>query len=99
VFLALIVLTGATVAARYLPLGVAASIALALLIATVKGSLVAAYFMHLLDERPAIYALLLFTGAIAAIMLGLMLCSVDTGYEGMAPSPLQVTKSVTAGVD
>lgn len=37
------------------------AVAVALLIATVKGSLVAAYFMHLISERKAIYAILALT--------------------------------------
>ena len=34
---------------------------MALLIASVKGSLVACFFMHLIDERKLIYAVLAFT--------------------------------------
>src|SRR5262249_37405732 len=63
VFAALAVLTVVTVTASYLHLSTGVAIALALFIATVKGSLVAAYFMHLIDERKAIYAILLLTVA------------------------------------
>lgn len=58
VFTALMALTVITVAVWYLHLSHAAAIAVALLIATVKGSLVACYFMHLLSERRLIYLVL-----------------------------------------
>lgn len=61
VFVALAVLTLVTVGVSYLHLGPGAAIALALFIATIKGSLVAAYFMHLLSERKLVYAVLILT--------------------------------------
>ena len=61
VFVSLMALTLITVGVSYLDLGVRASIALALFIATVKGSLVACYFMHLISERKLIYWVLAFT--------------------------------------
>ena len=61
VFVALAALTLVTVGVSYLDLSVGAGIGLALLIAAIKGSLVAAYFMHLLSERKLIYAVLLLT--------------------------------------
>jgi len=61
VFVALAALTLVTVGVSYLDLSVAAGIGLALLIAAIKGSLVAAYFMHLLSERKLIYAVLMLT--------------------------------------
>lgn len=61
VFVALAALTLVTVGVSYLDLSVGAGIALALFIAAIKGSLVAAYFMHLLSERKLIYAVLLLT--------------------------------------
>lgn len=51
VFGALLVLTVVTVAVSYLHLPFGPAVGLALLIATIKGSLVAAYFMHLISER------------------------------------------------
>ncbi len=59
VFASLLVLTGFTVAAYFLHLPLRIAIALALTIATVKGSLVAAWFMHLISERKLIYWLLI----------------------------------------
>ena len=61
VFVSLMVLTVVTVAASYLHLSLVPAIGLALLIATIKGSLVACYFMHLISERKLIYAVLLLT--------------------------------------
>jgi cytochrome c oxidase subunit 4 len=59
VFGALAVLTGVTVGACYLlQLPVHYAIIVALAIASVKGFLVAGYFMHLLSEKKLIYAVL-----------------------------------------
>ncbi len=61
VFAALMALTVITVAISYLHLGVKAAIAVAMVVATIKGTLVATYFMHLIDERKAIYWTLILT--------------------------------------
>lgn len=61
VFAALIVLTAVTVAVSYLHLSTLGAISLALFIALIKGSLVACYFMHLIDERKLIYAVMALT--------------------------------------
>ena len=58
---ALATLTLITVAISYLKLPTWQAIALGLAVATVKGSLVAAFFMHLISERKLIYAVLVFT--------------------------------------
>jgi cytochrome c oxidase subunit 4 len=61
VFGTLAVLTLITVGVSQLHLPTAEGIALALLIATIKGSLVAAFFMHLITERKLIYGVLVLT--------------------------------------
>lgn len=61
VFAALMVLTVATVAVSYLHLSIGAAVLVAMLIASVKGSLVACYFMHLISEKKIIYWLLILT--------------------------------------
>ncbi|HET7435340.1 MAG TPA: cytochrome C oxidase subunit IV family protein [Thermoanaerobaculia bacterium] len=61
VFGALAVLTVITVAISLLHLPTHLTIALALTVALVKGSLVAAFFMHLISERKLIFAVLAFT--------------------------------------
>ena len=62
VFVALICLTAVTVGVSYLKLeSRAVAIAIALVIASIKAGLVAGVFMHLLDEKKVIYAVLLLT--------------------------------------
>ena len=58
---ALGVLTLITVGISRLQLPTGQAIALGLAVATIKGSLVAAFFMHLISERKLIFAVLLFT--------------------------------------
>lgn len=61
VFVSLMVLTVITVGISYLHLPTVPAIGLALLVAMVKGSLVACYFMHLISERKLIYWVLALT--------------------------------------
>ena len=61
IFGALMVLTIITVGVSYVHLPVAAAVTVALIVATIKGSLVAMFFMHLLHERKIIYWVLLLT--------------------------------------
>lgn len=58
---ALLVFTGITVAASYLNLAVPAAITVALIIAALKGSMVASVFMHLSNEKKWIYGALILT--------------------------------------
>jgi len=58
---ALLVFTGITVAANRFHLGVPAAVTVALIIACMKGSMVASVFMHLSHERKWIYGSLLLT--------------------------------------
>ena len=78
VFGALLVLTGVTVGVSYLHLPPYQAIALALVIALVKGSLVAAWFMHLVSERQLILAVL---GLTAGLFLVLLLLPVITAHD------------------
>jgi cytochrome c oxidase subunit IV len=61
VFVALMFLTIVTVAIAYLELQSPMDLMLALFIATIKGALVAAYFMHLINEKLLIYSILILT--------------------------------------
>jgi cytochrome c oxidase subunit 4 len=61
VFVALMALTIITVAISYLDLPPVMAITVALFVATIKGSLVACYFMHLISEKRLIYAVLVIT--------------------------------------
>ncbi|MFL6198375.1 MAG: cytochrome C oxidase subunit IV family protein [Thermoanaerobaculia bacterium] len=69
VFIALAVLTVLTVGVSYFHLPPALAIAIALLIATFKGSLVAGFFMHLFHERKPIYWVLLLTVIFFLVLL------------------------------
>jgi cytochrome c oxidase subunit 4 len=71
VFAALMVLTVVTVAVSYLHLPVHLAILVALLIAGIKGSMVAAYFMHLISEKKAIYAILILTVAFFIVLMAM----------------------------
>ena len=71
VFTALLVLTVVTVAANKLHVPLGLTITLALFIATIKASLVACYFMHLISEKKLVYFILSFTVFFFLCMLGL----------------------------
>ena len=69
VFAVLLVLTLVTVLASRLDLGVTGGIVLALIIAGVKGTLVAGVFMHLFsDKRKLIYVVLIYTGIFLLVL-------------------------------
>jgi len=69
VFGALMVLTIMTVGVSYLHLPVHQAIVVALLIATIKGSMVALFFMHLNHERKMIYWVLMLTVVFFAVLM------------------------------
>jgi len=69
VFGTLMVLTIVTVGVSYLHLPVHEAILVALFIATIKGSLVALFFMHLNHERKMIYWVLALTAVFFAVLL------------------------------
>ena len=80
VFAALMVLTIVTVAISYLHLPVHQAVAIALLVATIKGTLVACYFMHLISEKKLIYAVLALTAVFFAALLALPAVTHSDGY-------------------
>ena len=69
VFVTLMVLTLVTVTVSYLHLPIHLAIVVALLIATIKGSLVACYFMHLISEKRLIYTVLCLTVFMFLVLL------------------------------
>ena len=75
VFVSLAVLTIVTVAASYLHLTSGESIFLALVIASVKGSLVACFFMHLISEKAFITWILALTAGFFFILMFLPMVS------------------------
>ena len=88
IFGALLVGTALTVAVAYLDLGDTTAIVVALTIATAKASLVALWFMHLLDDRKvkAIGLTLIFTGI---FFLGCILGPVLTVSDAVSMEVLQ----------
>jgi cytochrome c oxidase subunit 4 len=80
VFVALMVLTIITVAVSRLHLSVPVAVTVALLVATIKGSLVACYFMHLISEKKLIYAVLILTAAFFVALLVLPIVTYSNGY-------------------
>jgi len=71
VFGALMVLTCITVGVSYLHLSIPLAITVALIVATIKGSMVAAVFMHLNNEKRWIYGALLLTVVFFIAMIGI----------------------------
>ena len=80
VFVALMALTLVTVTISYLHLPLPIAVTVALLVATVKGSLVACYFMHLISEQKLIYAVLALTAVFFIALLALPVVTVNNGY-------------------
>ena len=69
IFAVLLVFTVLTVSASYLQIGVALGITVALIIASIKGYLVACNFMHLASEKRAVYFVLIIAVAfLVAVM-------------------------------
>jgi len=79
VFVALMVLTIVTVAVSRFHLSIPIAVTVALLVATVKGSLVVGYFMHLISEKKLIYAVLVLT---VVFFVALMLLPILTVHDG-----------------
>lgn len=73
VFVSLAVLTVVTVAVSYLEISFVPALLIALAIATVKASLVALYFMHLVSEKQVILWVLLVSGIFLIAMFALFI--------------------------
>src|SRR5678810_1041830 len=80
VFVSLMVLTVVTVAISRFHLPVPVAVTVALIVATIKGSLVACYFMHLISEKKLIYAVLLLTVAFFIALLALPVVTTSNGF-------------------
>src|SRR5712671_1316814 len=90
VFAMLMVFTVLTVAASRFHLAIPVGITIALIIAAMKGSMVAAVFMHLSHEKRWVYATLLLTAAFFVVLLLLPLL---TSLDGLGVgSPWTATK-------
>ncbi len=71
IFGALLVLTIITVGVSYLDVSIPMAIAVALFVASIKGSLVACYFMHLLTERGMLYWILALCAVFFVVLMAL----------------------------
>jgi cytochrome c oxidase subunit 4 len=80
VFVALMVLTIITVAVSRVHLPIHYAVTIALTVAIIKGSLVAAYFMHLVSEKKLIYAVMALTVAFFVVLLALPVLTHENGY-------------------
>jgi cytochrome c oxidase subunit 4 len=69
VFVTLLALTAVTVGVSYLHLEVHEAVAVALVIACFKASLVMLFFMHLISEEKVIFTVLAFTVAFFLVLL------------------------------
>ena len=80
VFVALMALTIITVAISRVHLPLPIAVTVALLVATIKGTLVACYFMHLISEKKLIYAVLAVTAVFFLALLALPVITHGNGY-------------------
>ena len=78
IFVTLMALTLVTVAVSRLHLPVAGAVTVALIVASIKGGLVAGYFRHLLSERKLIYWVL---GVTVAFFLAVLLLPLWAHFE------------------
>jgi cytochrome c oxidase subunit 4 len=83
---ALFVFTAITVAANQIHLVVPLAITVALIIAAMKGSMVAAVFMHLSHEKRWIYGALLLTVAFFIVLMFVPLLTIADGIGTVADS-------------
>jgi cytochrome c oxidase subunit 4 len=80
VFVTLMVLTIVTVAIARVHLPLPVAVTAALIVATIKGTLVACYFMHLISERKLIYAVLALTALFFVALLALPVVTHSDGF-------------------
>ncbi len=93
---ALLVFTGITVAANLVHLAVPMAITVALIIAIMKGTMVAAVFMHLSHEKQWIYGALILTVAFFIVLMTIpILTTMDT--IGTPKTPFAIEKPAAAG--
>jgi len=80
VFVSLMVLTVVTVTVSRFHLPVPVAVTVALIVATIKGALVACYFMHLISEKKLILAVLALTAVFFVALLALPIFTVSDGF-------------------
>ena len=80
VFVSLMALTIVTVAISRFHPPIAVAVSIAMLVATIKGSLVACYFMHLISEKKLIYAVLALTAIFFVVLLAVPAITHNNGF-------------------
>lgn len=85
IFFALAFLTAVTVWASYLHVAEWLHLTIALSIASIKGGLVVAYFMHLISEKKLIYSILTLTAFFFIFML-IVTFMADTTISPLVPA-------------
>ena len=75
------VLTVVTVAVASLDLSIGKAIILAMAIASVKGSLVACFFMHLISEKKIIYYVLGLTIIFFVVLMLVPVTEIESGFH------------------
>ena len=90
--IALLVFTAITVAANRFHFVVPLAITVALIIAVMKGSMVAAVFMHLSHEKPWIYGALLLTVVFFAVLIFVPLLTILDGIGNLSDSARAVVE-------
>jgi cytochrome c oxidase subunit IV len=93
------VLTVLTVAVAYFHLPIAAAVLVALLVASLKGGLVAGIFMHLIAERKVVYQLLILTIVFFIALLALPLLSEKNSVGRNIQPPAENLYRAVAGDD
>ena len=88
VFAALMVFTIITVGVSYVHLPIAAAVTVALVVAGIKGSLVALFFMHLLHERKVIYWVLALTVVFFIFLMFVPLLTISDKIPGTTPGTI-----------
>ena len=88
VFGGLMILTIITVAVSYLELAMPMAVTVALIVAVIKGSLVAMFFMHLLHERKVIYWALLLTVIFFIFLMFVPLLTNSDKIPGTTPGTI-----------
>jgi len=78
-------LTFVTVWASYWQLGAGMALFVALLIASVKGGLVANYFMHLNHEKQLVYFVLILTVIFFIVLMAVPLITIEDGVGEKSP--------------
>lgn len=93
VFVSLLLLTVVTVAVSRLDLPVTAGVIVALIVASLKGTLVAGIFMHLFSDKfPFVFKVLIFSAVFFVVMIALFVFGYFDTFAseraaGAAPAP------------